>query len=79
VPVREVPPVLAATLSDTVPLPVPVAPDVTVIQETLLVAVRPQPVVPVTVTLAVPPPATTLVLVDDNVKAAQVAADCVTV
>ena len=60
VPVRGVPTVLAATVNDTVPLPVPVAPAVTVIQLAPLVAVRAQPVVPVTVTVAAPPPAPTL-------------------
>jgi hypothetical protein len=79
VPVREVPAVFAATFSDTVPLPVPVAPAITVIHDALLVAVREQPVVPVTVTLTVPPAAAAVVLVADSVKAAQVAADCVTV
>jgi hypothetical protein len=43
------PPLFAATLNVTVPLPLPVLPDVTVIQGTLLVAVQPQPVAPVTV------------------------------
>jgi hypothetical protein len=79
VPVRDVPAVLAATLSDTVPLPVPLAPDDTVIHDALLEAVRAQPEVPVTVTLTVPPVAATLVPVDDSVKAAQLAASCVTV
>jgi hypothetical protein len=79
VPVRDVPAVFAATLSDTVPLPVPLAPDDTVIHDALLEAVRAQPVVPVTVTLTVPPAAATLVPVDDSVNAVQVAADCVTV
>ena len=60
VPARAVPAVLAATLSDTVPLPVPVAPAVTVIQLALLVAVRAQPVVPVTVTDSDAPDAATL-------------------
>ena len=60
VPVRGVPAVLAATLSDTVPLPVPDAPAVTVIQLALLVAVRAHPVVPVTVTDCTRPAAATL-------------------
>jgi hypothetical protein len=38
-----------------VPLPLPLAPAVTVIHETLLVAVHAQPVPAVTVTLPVPP------------------------
>jgi hypothetical protein len=40
----------------TVPLPVPLAPDVTVIHEALLTAVHPQPLPAVTVTLPDPPP-----------------------
>ena len=79
VPVREVPAVLAATLNPTVPLPVPLAPDVTEIHDALLVAVRAQPVVPVTVTLAEPPAEVMLLLVEESVKAEQLAADCVTV
>lgn len=79
VPVREVPAVFAATLNDTVPAPVPLAPAVTVIHAALLVAVRAQPVVPLTVTVTVPPPATTVVLVGDRLNALHVAAACVTV
>ena len=60
VPIRAVVAVLAATLSDTEPLPVPVAPAVTVIQLALLVAVRAHPVVPVTVSDTGPPAAATL-------------------
>src|SRR5438876_464406 len=55
---RDVPAVLPATLNATVPLPVPVAPVVTVIQVVLLTAVHEQPPGAVTVVLAVPPPAT---------------------
>ena len=44
-----------ATDSDTVPLPVPDAPAVTVIQDALLDAVQAQPVVPVTVAVKGPP------------------------
>ena len=79
VPVRELAVVLVATLRDTVPLPVPLAPDVTLIHDALLVADRAQPVVPVTVTLTPPPTAATLVLVDDSEKAPHAAAACVTV
>ena len=43
VPVREVVPVLAATLKLTVPLPLPFAPAVTVIQAALLAAVQVHP------------------------------------
>jgi hypothetical protein len=55
VPVRDVVAVLPATESDTVPLPAPDAPEVTVIQDALLDAVQLQPVVPVTVTVKGPP------------------------
>ena len=55
VPVRDEVAVLAATDSDTVPLPAPDAPAVTVIQEALLDAVQLQPVVPATVTVNGPP------------------------
>ena len=55
VPVREALVALAATLTCTVPLPEPVAPDVRVIQEALLVEVQLQPLVAVTAMLAVPP------------------------
>jgi hypothetical protein len=79
VPVRDAPAVLAATLSDTVPLPVPLAPDDTVIHDALLVAVREQPVIPVTETLTVPPAAATVVLVADSVNAVHAAAAWVTV
>jgi hypothetical protein len=41
----------------TVPLPLPDAPEVMVIQDELLVAVQVQPVDVVTLTLLVPPPA----------------------
>ena len=55
VPVRDVVAVLPATESDTVPLPAPDAPEVTVIQDALLDAVQLQPVVPVTVAVNGPP------------------------
>jgi hypothetical protein len=79
VPVREVPAVLAATLRPTVPLPVPLAPEVTVIHDALLVADRAQPVVPLTETLTPPPPAATVVLVGDSPNAPQAAAAWMTV
>src|SRR5690349_12499774 len=55
VPVRLDATVFAATLKPTVPLPDPVAPLVTVIQEALLAAVHAQPVATVTPLLPVPP------------------------
>ena len=48
--------VFAATLKDAVPLPVPLAPPVTVIHAALLAAVQAQPAPAVTVLLPVPPP-----------------------
>ena len=54
VPVRALVEVLAATLTCTVPLPLPDVPEVTVIHEALLVAVHAQAVVPVTV-IELPP------------------------
>ncbi len=47
--------VLAAIDRPTVPLPEPLAPEVTVIQEALLDAVHEQPLFAVTATLVVPP------------------------
>jgi len=44
-----------ATRNSSVPLPSPLAGDTTVIQEALLLAVHPQPWMPVTVTVPVPP------------------------
>ena len=79
VPVLAVATVLAATLSATVLLPEPVAPAVTVIQLALLVAVRAQPVVPVTATDTGPPAAPTLWLVGARLKVPHAAAACVTV
>jgi hypothetical protein len=55
VPVRELVDVLEATLSETVPLPDPDAPVLTVIHELLLTAVHVQPEVPVTLTEKEPP------------------------
>jgi hypothetical protein len=56
VPVRVLDDALAATAYATVPLPVPLLPDVIVIHETLLVAVQLQPVVVMTLALPLPPP-----------------------
>ncbi len=58
VPLRAAP-VLAATLNPTVPLPVPVAPDVTVIHAAFDVAVHPHAEPAVTATVPVPPLAPT--------------------
>jgi hypothetical protein len=66
VPVRCVVAVLAATLKETVPLPVSLAPAVTVIQELLLTAVHAHVLPAVTVALPVPPAATTDWLVGDT-------------
>src|SRR4249919_1663862 len=55
VPVRFVDAALAAMFSDTVPLPLPEAPAVTVIQESLLTAVHAHDVVAVTDTPTAPP------------------------
>ena len=57
VPVREDVVELAWTLKPALPLPVPLAPDVTVMNEELLTAVQAHPVVVVTVDEPVPPPA----------------------
>jgi hypothetical protein len=54
VPLREGP-LLAATVYWTVPLPLPLAPVVIVIQASLLVAVQAQPLVTITLTEFVPP------------------------
>ena len=48
-------PVLLATEKSTVPFPVPLAPDVTVMKLALVVAVQPQPLVVMTFTVPVPP------------------------
>ena len=62
-------PALAATVKFTVPLPVPLAPPVMVIQESLFVAVQVQPLPEgVTVKLPVPPAIGKFWLVGDNVK-----------
>ena len=70
--------VFAATLNPTVPLPDPVAPLVTVIQETLLPAAQLQPVAAVTVLLPVPPAAGSDWLVGE-IDGVHPAASCVTV
>ena len=56
VPVLSFLPLGAVTLYATVPLPVPLAPDVTVIQSALLLAVQAQPLVVDTATVPVPVP-----------------------
>ena len=56
VPVRAAPG-LAATLNATGPLPMPLAPEVTVIHAVLLLAVQSQPVPAVTATVPFPPAA----------------------
>jgi hypothetical protein len=63
VPVRLLVFVFAATEYPTVPLPLPLLPEVIVIQAALLAAVQVQPVGAVTVTLPVPPLACTDALV----------------
>jgi hypothetical protein len=62
-------PTFAATEYETVPLPFPVAPPVTVIHAALLVDVQVQPVVEVTLTLPVDAVAVTLAEGADNVCA----------
>lgn len=79
VPLREVPTVFVATLSTTIPLPVPVPPELTVIHPALLDAVREQPVIPATLTETGPPEAPTLALDGAIVKAVHAAAAWVTV
>jgi hypothetical protein len=54
VPVRAAVPVLADALNPTVPVPLPLAPDVTVNQDALLFAVHAQPFVAFIVTDPVP-------------------------
>ena len=77
VPVRLVDPVFAATLSETVPLPLPDAPAVTVIHASLLTAVQAQADVAVTVTLTLPPPEVADWLAGEMLKE-HAAAACVT-
>ena len=59
-------PVFGATEKATVPLPLPLAPVVTVIQEALLTAVHSQPRLLVIPTLPVPPNCPMLKLFDDK-------------
>jgi len=58
VPIRD-PPVLAAHVNATVPGPEPLPPEVTVIQDALLVAVQLQAAAVVTVAESLPPPPAT--------------------
>jgi hypothetical protein len=78
VPVREVVAVLAATVIATVPLPLPLAPLVTVIQDVGLEAVHAQPFGLVTATLVDSPAATALAVVG-LIAYVHGAAACVTV
>jgi hypothetical protein len=71
-------PVFAAIENATVPLPLPVAPDVIVAQESGVVAVQAQPPGAVTVTVPLPPAAATACDVGAIVTAHEMAA-CVTV
>jgi hypothetical protein len=57
VPVRLVVPAFAATVNDTVPVPVPAAPELIVIHAALLTAAHTHPAAAVTVLLPAPPPA----------------------
>ena len=66
VPIRELLALLAATLICTVPLPDPEPPDVTVIHDALLVAVRLHPLVAVTAMLTDPPEDVRLVEAGDR-------------
>ena len=77
-PVRFADAVFAATLSETVPLPLPDAPAVTVIHEALATAVHAHDVVAVTDTLAAPPLEVADWPVDERLKEHDAAA-CVTV
>jgi hypothetical protein len=79
VPLRGEHPVLVATEKTTVPLPVPLPPDVTVIQPSLLEAVHAQQLCEaVTATLPVPPVEVKLWLVG-LIEKVQLPASCVTV
>src|SRR4026208_207211 len=71
--------VFAAIEKATVPLPEPLAPDVMVSQEALLVAVQAQPVVVVTLTLLEPAVAAGFSEVGDTENAQTPAAACMTV
>jgi hypothetical protein len=76
--VRFVDAVLAATFNETVPLPLPDAPAVTVIHESLLTAVHAHDVVALTDTLTAPPLEVADWLVGEMLKVHDAAA-CVTV
>jgi hypothetical protein len=76
VPIRLVPVELAATLKATVPLPLPLAPLVIVIQGVVVLAVQAQPVATVTATVEDPAPDATVWLLGFS-EAAQEPA-CVT-
>jgi hypothetical protein len=78
VPVRLEATVFAVTLKPTVPLPEPLAPLVTVIQDALLPALQEQPVATVTPLLPVPPAAVNDWVVGE-MDGLQPAANCVTV
>jgi hypothetical protein len=78
VPVRAEVDGLAVTLYATWPLPLPVAPPVTVIQDALLVAVHAQPEAAVTPTAAEPAADPSVAPTEESVKV-QDAASCVTV
>ena len=68
-----------ATLSDTLPFPVPLPPLATAIHVTLLVAVHVHVLPDVTVTVAVPPVSAAEIAVGDTVYEQLAGADCVTV
>ena len=76
--VRPVVLVLAVALNATVPVPVPLAPDVTVSHDAVLLAVHPQPLVAVIVTEPVPPADGSDWLFAESAYE-QESADCVTV
>lgn len=79
VPLLDLPVVLAATANATVPFPLPLAPDETVIQPTLLTAVQPHPVGAVTAMPPVPPLAVnSLRGADTEYEQPPAAPDCVT-
>ena len=63
------PPLVASALNWTVPLPLPLAPDVTVNHDALLTAVQAQSGAVVTATLPVPPAAGSFALVGAMAKA----------
>jgi hypothetical protein len=79
VPVRVLVPGFAATRYETWPLPVPLAPAVTVIHETLLDAVHAQPLPAVTVMVPLTSAAPIDVLTGEIVNVHGTGASCVTV